>query len=260
MIVKETAKYFILIEQHYHAEISGELANKWRKDYFLGADKRGSVELAIRMHDWCWQKLDKKPVFLTKEKQPASFTDYPLNEKIVAYTEGIEFMKERDEYAALLISSHYSSFFNGKSGKKETKFRTEEEGRQNELKQKLGVENHAMKEFQFHFDLLQLCDNLSLYLCMNKWGASKDEEISWFRKGFPQKFTPLNNEKLYGEWESEGKVILEPFPFSMQTVDVTIPYKKISKGEHTSESLLEEYQNTEYTYQDIKIQPKINFT
>ncbi|UTR10701.1 DUF3891 family protein [Evansella sp. LMS18] len=255
MIVKETANSYILIEQHYHAELSGELANKWRIEYFLGADKRESVELAIRMHDWCWQKLDKKPVFLSEEKQPASFTDYPLNEKIRAYTEGIEFMEERDEYAALLISSHYSSFFNGKGGKKETKFRTEEEGRQKELKQKLKIENRR-KEFQFHFDLLQLCDNLSLYLCMNKWGASKDEEISWFRNGFPQQFAPLNNEKLYGEWESENKIILEPFPFSMQTVAVRIPYKKISKGEYTSESLLEEYKNTEYTYHEIKISPK----
>ncbi|WP_156430913.1 DUF3891 family protein [Paenibacillus sp. FJAT-26967] len=49
--------------------------------------------------------------------------------------------------------------------------------RQQRLKAKLNQPGESMIEQ--HFKLLKLCDELSLYVCLNEPGVSKDEEHPW---------------------------------------------------------------------------------
>ncbi|MCD8510506.1 MAG: DUF3891 family protein [Bacillus sp. (in: Bacteria)] len=228
MIVIESSGGFRLIEQHEHAIISGFLAEAWRDDLFIGKNRRHEVELAIKNHDACWQRLDKNPILNAKKGRPVSFIDFPLEEKIDAYRSGVDEMLEQNDYAAFLISLHYTSFFRGKlDDENGQRFKDQEQTRQKQLRQKLDVNG---EDVQFHFDLLQLCDNLSLYLCMNEWGSSKEEEYPWFREGFPQKLATVDA-KFYTKWINENEVALDPYPFKEDSVKVTIPNKHIRKVE-----------------------------
>lgn len=253
MIVRETKDGYILVEQHAHAKISGGMARKWKKQWFLGKTRRREVELAIENHDLCWESLDKQPILNQQERKPASFIDYPLEAKISAYKDGVDDMARLNSYAALLISLHYSSFFRGKLDQNGQQFKEREEDRQEQLMDRLHVQN---EELTFHFDLLQLCDNLSLYLCLNEWGVHKDKEHPWFKEGFPQQLATVES-TFYTVWLTENTVLIHPYPFSEENVKVSIPYKYISKnvlnnGEVDFASL---YSDTNRLYHDVTFVP-----
>ncbi|MDQ0255802.1 hypothetical protein J2S74_003184 [Evansella vedderi] len=250
MIVREQNGEYMLIEQHDHALISGILAKEWNEELFIGEGRRCSVELAIEQHDACWKELDKNIVFVAGE--PASFTDYPLKDKIAAYRRGIEEMILVNPYAALLISLHYSSFFRGKLDEAGVIFKQEELDRQNHLYKFLSVKE---EEVHFQFDLLQLCDNLSLYLCMNEWGSSKEKEYPWFKNGFPQQLAPVGNNNFYTKWIGEDKVGITPYPFKGPNVEVTIPYKTIEKGNVSEKDFQNKYNRENKQYHSIAFVP-----
>ncbi|WP_280771891.1 DUF3891 family protein [Salipaludibacillus daqingensis] len=255
MIIKEDQDTVIFIEQHEHALISGQLVNKWQDAFFNGSQWRTSVEYAITNHDRSWIPLDRKFLFLEKETIPASFTDYPLKMKMDAYEIGIEQLVKEDAYAGFLLSCHYASFFNEKNDIKSSSFIKQQEERQESLLKQMFSQDKALtsETRQFHFDLLQLCDNLSLYLCMNHWGVDKENELSWFKDGFPQQLNTLNNKKFYSSWESETVVKLDPFPFESNQLHISIPYKRLAKKEIGKVSLKETYRNTPYDYHPVML-------
>lgn len=235
MIIQDNGDEIICIEQHEHALISGQFVHHWRDEYFLGNSIKHSVEYAVANHDRSWIQLDKKPVYLPEKGSLASFTDYPMEPKLKAYKNGIVQLLKEDMYAGYLLSCHYASFFKNKSDVLGNQFMKKEEERQQSLLEDLLKKQllPTKEEREFHFDLLQLCDNLSLYICMNKWGTSKEKEISWFKDGFQQKLFPLNFKSVYTEFKSDLKVAIEPFPFKSKDLRIVIPFKRLYKKDLT---------------------------
>ncbi|PYZ95239.1 hypothetical protein CR194_06915 [Salipaludibacillus keqinensis] len=255
MIIKEDKDNIICIEQHEHALISGQFVHKWNEGLFPGLHLKSSVEYAITNHDRSWIPLDRKLVYLKEKGSMASFIDYPLKKKIEAYRRGIEQLLTEDIYAAYLISCHYASFFKGKKDILGKQFMASEEARQEQLLEKMILQDPKLSKemLNFHFELLQLCDNLSLYLCMNRWGAKKQEEVEWFRDGFSQQLAPVSNEVFQANWESETQVRLSPFPFKTETLHVSIPYKVLSKQDLHRKDLQEIYRKIPYDYHAVII-------
>ncbi|ADU30436.1 DUF3891 family protein [Evansella cellulosilytica] len=251
MIITETESHYTFIQQHDHAVISGKLSKEWNDTYLLGREKRMSVELAIQQHDACWKTLDLEPLFSEEIQEPLSFINYPLEVKIAAYRKGIDEMYGEDKYAALLISKHYSSFFTGNLSNSGREFKNHELRRQKLLCNELQI--HEPKVLDEHFRLLQLCDNLSLYLCMNEWGVEKEKEISWFKEGFPQRIPPAKKEKMRARWINKTTVVISPFPFKKECITVVIPYKKIPKSNYSKAHFKEIYINNKLEYHTVKI-------
>jgi hypothetical protein len=252
MIIRENNNEAILIEQHEHALISGQFVYHWNRNAFLRPDLKSSVEYAVTNHDRSWIPLDRKPVLL-KDNDLASFINYPLRKKLQAYKDGVSQLVEEDIYAGYLISRHYASFFKGKKDILGNEFMEEEKERQEKLKQVAAFRelNLSEEEKEFHFDLLQLCDNLSLYVCMNEWGAGKEKEVQWFRDGFPQKLTPFNSRQFYAQWVSETEVKLDPYPFTAERVYMSIPYKRLTIKDIKNGDLQQLYREIPYDYHPV---------
>lgn len=228
MIVLKTGQDLLLFEQHHHALVSGVMAKHWRSDSFIGGHLREQVEYAVAQHDKAWIPLDQQPLWNEEKQQPYSFVDFPMQEKMLRYQEGVHEVEKKSLYAGLLCSLHYRSFFPELSDDKGIQtFINEEELRQERLINELDgyIEE---KEKNFHFDLLQFCDNLSLYCCMNEPGASKARELSWFKDGFPQQFE-FAPEGIIANWNGLNNVELNPFPFE-NSFQVDIPFRQINQG------------------------------
>ncbi|MYL34405.1 DUF3891 family protein [Pontibacillus yanchengensis] len=225
MIVLKHTDELMLFEQHYHGLASGVMAHKWKDENFLSSHVREEVEYAISFHDRGWVPLDQKPAWDQANQQPYSFYNYPMREKMERYHEGVDEVEKQSIYASLLCSMHYCSFFDEESDDEDSKaFLTKEYLRQEKLKKKLG--NKLTKDsIQFHFTLLQFCDDLSLYCCMNEPGSSKQQEVSWFKNGFRQQFPEAPN-GIMPRFENEGCISLDPFPFT-GPFELTIPYKAV---------------------------------
>ncbi|UOQ44704.1 DUF3891 family protein [Halobacillus salinarum] len=239
MIVHEQESHFLMITQHDHALVSGEIVLHWKSNFLLRSKLREEADWAIGQHDRAWIPLDENPLWNEEEQRPYTFVDYPLKEKLEAYRRGINEVAKRTLYGAMLCSMHYQSFFSTETSDEMVKdFLNEQEVQQHDFYKRMRME--VPKDIvDLHFKRLQFCDDLSLYACMNAPGVDKEKELPWFKNGFPQSFD-FAPEGMLAHWKDESRVAVEPFPFE-NSFQVVIPYKQVAKKEIESIGLKQAY-------------------
>jgi hypothetical protein len=144
--------------------------------------------------------------------------DYPVEPKLRAYGEGLDYLVARDPYAACLCSMHYSSFVRGSEGAAEARFFGGEVRRQERLRG--GMSEEKLENLERNFRLLKTCDDLSLFVCLNEPG---ENTYPRYEKGFEYmgaRFVPV--------WEDRRTLRLEPSPLS-GAFEVAIPYLEVGK-------------------------------
>lgn len=215
MIVRERPDSYVLIKQHDHGLISGEFARHW-------AEKPRPLEptlYAIANHDVGWQGLDASVRWNEESGKPYSFADYPTLPKLRAYKEGLDLLEAKNPYAACLCSMHYASFMRNSENETETEFLISEVERQLRIKSTMTEEELA--NLDHNFRLLQLCDDLSLFVCLNEPGRN---DHPWYKNGFQ-----LEGARFEPVWENRRTLRLDPNPFS-EPFDVTVPYTLVEKS------------------------------
>ncbi|SDC49625.1 Protein of unknown function [Terribacillus halophilus] len=233
MIVRDDEGKTVLIPQHAHAAISGEIARHWRKDDPESPVLRPEAIMAIEQHDRAWIPLDEVPKQKPDGSGYYSFIDYPLTDKLRAYQQGVMEVREQSRYAAILCSRHYCSFFSGDTDDERIKaFIDREEGLQQADRQTLTSAEQATLDIDQK--LLSFCDDVSLYLCMNKPGAAKQNEVNWFRDGFKEQFSFAD--KITGEWVSTDEVRLIPSPLEAP-VRIVMPQIIVEGNDYRKEKL-----------------------
>lgn len=250
MIVRESNDYYSVAKQHDHAILSGDIASHFKDDTFIDSTYRDDVLLAIREHDRGWIRLDETPVWNDREHVPFSFIDYPMHAKLPHYTIGINEVEEMSSYAALLCSLHYTSFtpIRNSSHPDCIAYMKHEADRQRRMLKKLNLQADRDGDLiSHHLRLLQLCDELSLYVCLNRPGATKIEEHPWYKEAFD---TTIQDQSLTAKWMNEHKIWLHPFPFKGD-FKVSIPMKHVSKEMRTQLGIEKAYRETGFEMQEV---------
>ncbi|MCU6707411.1 DUF3891 family protein [Paenibacillus sp. J5C_2022] len=232
MIIREEPQHFIMIAQHDHGQLSGEIATSINPSYFIDEKLRDTVIKAIYEHDRGWIKLDETPIWHDAASRPFTFEDYPLAPKLQFYGLGIDEIEEKNLYGGLLCSMHFSTFELLRQSDQEdcVAFCAREDDRQKRLREQLGSWNE--EALMAHFKILQLCDDLSLYVCLNHAGAAKEEEHPWFRDGFKHAdyFTGRTDGVLMASWLSCEEVRVTPEVFATKC-QAKLLYKRVAKEE-----------------------------
>ncbi|GEL78290.1 DUF3891 family protein [Tenuibacillus multivorans] len=242
MIVTNYNQKIQLFKQYDHSKVSGSFVPYWRND---------EVQLAITEHDRAWIPLDQKPIWNEDKDQPHSFMDYPSKPKLEAYSNGIDEVENQSAYAGYLNRKHFLSFFDKNSTDRDiSRFISREMERQKQLKQAFS-KSLTEEIIDFHFNLLQFCDDLSLYLCLNEPGTMKENEIFMFKDGFRQRFEGLDGQ-MRAEWINKEQMRLDPFPFK-EPFMVEIPFKEIIYSEVKEKGLRKSYQNAETSLRKVLI-------
>jgi hypothetical protein len=247
MIVRETNKDFVMTPQHEHAGFSSKIGRYLIKSLFVDHSYSRDVLIAIEQHDRGWIKLDDTPIWNDRNNTPFSFGDYPLLPKLVLYRKGLDEVEEMNEYAALLCSLHYTSFKHIQRSKITDciDFIHYENERQKRLISKLDFPNENM--ILSHFKLLQLCDEISLYVCINNPGVAKENEHPWYREGFE---TLIGKEKLNASWISNNTILINPFIFEHE-------FTAVLNSKHVSKELIKNigidaaFKETDWTEQKV---------
>ncbi|MFD1631409.1 DUF3891 family protein [Pseudopedobacter beijingensis] len=250
MIVRESKDAFTLITQHDHATISGEFFLHFKKD-FISAEHYESLSFAIFQHDRAWLVPDAAPIWNDYLKRPYDFTDYPEELKVYFYKHGIEQVDRVNSYSALLCSLHYSSFFKNALSEAGRSFYQREVQRQKHLMHKLKIKNEFI---QYQLQVLKFCDDLSLYVCLNRPGVPKSEEISMFKKGFENSelFNDKADAKIIASFSDRNALQFNYSPF-VEKFDIKIPSKVMLKADIEKFGLLNVYQGLPLTYTTLKI-------
>jgi hypothetical protein len=240
MIILERENEFLMVKQHDHARVSGEIAQHWKDEFFIGTEKKPQVILAIYQHDRGWIDLDASPLWNIHDNRPYTFEDYPIEPKVASYRKAIDEVERMDKYAGLLCSLHFASFLEGAGDQPSRTFWSHEKQRQLSLFRNLAIKGH---DYQYHLEILKLCDNLSLYLCLNEPGAVKGEEHPFFREGFPQYFPFANNKRIHAAWENNRTISLSVSPLNTE-LDVSFPFKAVTKDSIKQLGLERAYKET----------------
>ena len=215
MIVRERPDSFVLVEQHYHGLVSGEFARHWAVEVRV----REAALYAIANHDVAWRELDATVSWNEATGRPYSFLDYPARPKLRAYANGLDYIQARSPYAACLCSMHYGSFMRDARRELEVSFREAEAARRRGIETTLSEEQ--IESLEYNFRLLQLCDDLSLFVCLNEPGRN---DYPHYKDGFG-----FMGASLEPVWDDERTLRLNPNPFS-QPFQIEVPYQVVGRN------------------------------
>ena len=230
MIIYEREHDWVMTPQHHHGLLSGDISQYWKTTFIEGTQKWSEVIFAIAQHDRGWIDLDETPFWNDKVNAPYSFIDFPLLPKLTFYTKGIDEVEKKSPYAGLLCSLHYQSFLVGAKEPAAIEFSRQEKTRQHRLMEQLNLLEEDKKELvNLHFLMIQFCDNLSLYLCIQEPGTPKTEEFPWFKDGFPEIFPFMDGQKIIAEWLNSKQVSLRPSPL-VSPATVSVKVKEVKKA------------------------------
>ncbi|MBM7552261.1 DUF3891 family protein [Thalassobacillus pellis] len=253
MIVNQFDQHFLMFAQHDHALGSGVLVDNWKQDFLIRSKLREEADWAVAQHDRAWIPLDKRPIWNEKKDRPYSFIDYPLQEKLDAYTRGIDSIAKESSYAAMLCSLHYSSFFPADTKDSTIQaFLDHEKERREKLSEKLTID--VPKDlYDRHFRRLQFCDDLSLYICMQEPGVSKEKELSWFKNGFRQSFD-FAPDGMMAHWLDSETVSVQPFPFE-RIFELNVPYRIVTKEAIAQKGLQKAWETADIKERKVTLVP-----
>ena len=205
----------MLVEQHYHGLVSGEFARHWAVEVRV----REAALYAIANHDVAWRELDATVSWNEETGRPYSFLDFPARPKLRAYANGLDDIQARSPYAACLCSMHYGSFMRDARREPEVSFREAEAARRRGIETTLSEEQ--IESLEYNFRLLQLCDDLSLFVCLNEPGRN---DYPHYKDGFG-----FMGARLEPVWEDERTLRLNPNPFS-ETCRIEVPYRVVGRN------------------------------
>jgi len=240
---------FLLIAQHDHALIAGELAEHFGNDRFARPEPREPALQGVRLHDCGWPLHDDQPT-INEEGKPLDVFETPRKIALPVWTASAEKAAAIDPYAGLLVSLHVlslsvfassqTSFQHEKFDLSEpseqfavSKFQHREIERQEDLRTKLGLrtdkpthhkhphEVTQKKEDQltFNFRMLQAMDAISLAACCTKPPSSESQEVKPQPGAKPIKFAIARR---------GDDVTIDPWPFDEPQVELKIPVCRIA--------------------------------
>lgn len=227
MILREDPENYILITQHDHAYIAGELLCHLKKE-FIAVEHFESFKFAIHQHDRAWIIPDSHPLLNDVTQKPFTFLDFPEKLRLYFYKLGIEQVDQANSYAALLCSMHYCNLASMSYSDTAKQFLEREKQRQKHLINKLKIPHTRLLNYQLQ--ILKFCDDISLYICMNKPGITKEEEVPLFKKGFPESefFHKKGEVKIIASYKDRNNIKFNSSPFE-DTFEIKVHLKRVSK-------------------------------
>jgi hypothetical protein len=259
MIRREEGESFLLIAQHDHALLAGEMAERFGNDAFARPVPYAETIQGIRLHDCGWPRHDEAPT-LNKDRRPLDVFETPREIALKVWAASADRAAAEHAYAGLLTSLHVLSLSVFASTQTDfehekfdmdnapdkfavTKFQHHEIERQQLLRQKLGLRtdkplHHGMTreigqktedQLTFNFRLLQAMDTLSLAVCCTKPPAHETHDLY----PAPGK-TPLRL-KL---GRRGNDLMVSPWPFADNDVELKIPATRVPKRAYVDDEEL----------------------
>ncbi|SNT55076.1 Protein of unknown function [Asanoa hainanensis] len=272
MIVTRRDGALHLVEQVEHGRVSGVLAAAWGNEVFEAPTPGEPVRTAATRHDEGWRAWDARVLFHELDRRPLHFLEIDASEHVQLYRQGVERVALGDVYAGVLVGMHWTGLYRGRWSAPGARGRLDlgadgraaqdaavdaEERRWVEAKRLAWTSQEPRAAFEarlwHNFELLQLWDLLSLYLCVmpsqpaaapgpaTPWGpqlaalahAAEDVLLPPVR-GNP--FGPA--QRITVGVRVPGVLWLDPYPFASEmTVDVVstaVPDRPFSHAELVS--------------------------
>jgi hypothetical protein len=222
----------VMITQNDHAKLAGLFAAHWGNATFERPRPYTSMMRAAQYHDGGWLRYETNPTVDPATGKSPSYQQVPNDAaQLAAYQWVIDMLTDIDSYTGLMVSKHRTGLWQSRYGavtqpppgppRKLTSevedFITRNEARQHVIT--AGLERHDVTT---NYNLLQVWDLLSLYICSNE--HHKDHVIepaptaySAGGSGVALRLTPT----------APATIAIDPYPFDETPLEAAVVYRAL---------------------------------
>jgi hypothetical protein len=255
MIRRDEKGGWILINQHDHAELAGEIMRYWENGEFAKPAPYDEVLFAIREHDNGWKGWDSSPKVNPENHYPMNFMEMDFPDQNEIWTRCFKRYSAEHPYASALIALHFAKF-NEKIIRKNpdnAKAKALRAEIKNFVSDKLNIEisnlnlDSLPEHVRANLRFVQIGDVVSLTLC-HGWHSIEINDV------------PLDYNGSVGILDiksDDGKnFIVTPYPFSRPLIRFSIRGQRINQKEFSSnEELRQRLKESRYETLDFSILP-----
>lgn len=257
MIRREEGADYLLIAQHDHALISGELASHVGNDRFAPPNPYEPVVAGVRLHDCGWPTHDDSPT-INADGAPLDVFESTSDIAIKAWTASADRAAAKDAYGGLLTSLHVLSLsvmvidqaseISNESWSLDNpatrfaivKFQHKQIELQEQLRQKLGLRSdrhtankqprealqRSEDQLRSNLHLLQVMDSVSLALCCTVPPFPTTRELFTKPAGTGERLTLARD---------GNNLRVTPWPFDAAMIELQIASCRIPKRKYESD-------------------------
>ncbi len=110
MIRRDNESGWVLITQHDHAGLAGEIMTHWGNDNFMRPEPYDEVLFAVKEHDSGWKEWDSEPKVDPETGYPANFTEMSFEDQADIWRRCYKPYSIDNPYASCLVAMHFSKF------------------------------------------------------------------------------------------------------------------------------------------------------
>jgi hypothetical protein len=235
MIVRyESDGSVVMITQNDHAQLSGLFAAHWGSERFEKPRPYGSLVRAAMFHDRGWIRYETGPQINPETGKTPNYREVPNDAaQLAAFEWASDWLGAIDAYAGLMIARHRTGLWQGRYGAI-THPAAIQRGKlppeiaafiaRSEAKQKTAAEKLDPSELAINYNLLQVWDIMSLYICSSE--ALKPDRIEPVplsysgAAGVPMTLTPLQADTI----------ALDPYPLDQPSLTTNVIFRRLTQN------------------------------
>jgi hypothetical protein len=237
MIRRETEDGWVLISQHDHGILAGDIMKYWGNERFSRPEPSGEVLLAINEHDHGWVEWESSITVNPENGYPTNFMEMKSKNQSEIWSRSYENNSENHPYASSLIALHFDRF-NRKllernpSDKSALSYKREMENFLAEHLDDFSCDSNTEDvppDININLRLLQVGDIISLALC-HGWTDRVMQDV------------PLDYEGSVADMNlntADGfNFTIAPYPFSIPLLEVSVRGRRLRRKSFSSDEEL----------------------
>jgi hypothetical protein len=244
MIVRyESDGSIVMITQNDHAQLSGLFAAHWGNEKFEKPRPYSSLVRAAMFHDRGWIRYETSPQLNLETGKTPNYREVPNDKsQLDAFEWAGDWLSTIDPYAGLMITRHRSGLWQGRYGvitappaiqRGTLPPAIHEFIVRSEAKQKIAAAAFDAKELAINYNLLQVWDIISLYICSTEV-LTPDKvapvPVSYAgAAGVGMTMTPVDAKTI----------ALDPYPFDQPSLTTNVIFRRLSQNKFKDSSELQ---------------------
>jgi len=232
MIVRyESDGSIVMITQNDHAQLSGLFAAHWGNGRFEKPRPYGSLVRAAMFHDRGWIRYETSPQLNPETGKTPNYREVPNDRmQLEAFEWAGDWLSAIDPYAGLMITKHRSGLWQGRYGVI-THPPAIQRGAlppeiqafiaKSEAKQKVAAGKLDAKEMAINYNLLQVWDMMSLYICSTE--VLKPDRI----EPVPVAYSGAAGVKMTLTPLKANTIVLDPYPFDQCSLTANVIFRRL---------------------------------
>src|SRR3954468_18145895 len=235
MIVRyEADGSIVMITQNDHAQVSGLFAAHWGNEKFEKPRPYPSLVRAAMYHDRGWIRYETSPQLNLETGKTPNYREVPSdNAQLESFEWAGDWLSGIDPYAGLIIAKHRTGLWQGRYGvvthppaiqRGMLPPAIQEFIGRSEAKQKVAASQLDANELAVNYNLLQVWDIISLYICSTevlKLDKIEPVPVSYSgAAGIGMTLTPVR----------ANTIALDPYPFDQSSLTANVIYRRLPQS------------------------------